>query len=131
MKKHLLTLLICVAAMASLPANAQNVVATRDAYGHLVSTENDDIKPHAQLPAASASGGSATAESSRYSGLVYWSNKEHRWKPVPTTNTPAMRAARKAAQEVDRLLAAPAGRKTGGVKVGSQPVVLDAGQERP
>jgi membrane-bound lytic murein transglycosylase B len=122
MNKHLLTLLMCVAAMANLPASAQNVVATRDAYGHLVFTEKDDIKQQAQPSAASSSGGPATAESSRYSGLVYWSNKEHRWKPVPTRNTPTMKAARQAAQEVDRLLAAP-DRKTGKIKVGSQPVV--------
>src|SRR5215831_13859977 len=110
MKKHLLAYLMSVAAMAvSLPASAQNFVATRDAYGHLVFTENDEVKPQAQPPATSTSGGSAAADSSRYSGLVYWSNKEHRWKPVPKANTPTMRAARQAAKEVDRLMATPAG----------------------
>jgi soluble lytic murein transglycosylase-like protein len=132
MKKHLLAFLTSVAAMAaSLPASAQNFVATRDAYGHLVFTENDDVKPTAQPPATSVSGGSAAAESSRYSGLVYWSNKEHRWKPVPRTNTPTMKAARQAAQEVDRLMSAPASRKASSLKVGSQPVVPGAvSQER-
>jgi soluble lytic murein transglycosylase-like protein len=131
MKKHLLTLLMSAAAMAAnLPASAQNIVATRDAYGHLVFTEKDDVKPQPP-PSVSSSKESTTTSSSRYSGLVYWSNKEHRWKPVPTTNTPDMKAARQAAQEVDRLMAAPAGRKSGRTKVGSQPVVPGAvSQER-
>jgi soluble lytic murein transglycosylase-like protein len=130
MKKHLLTLLMSTAAMAtSFPAGAQNIVATRDAYGHLVFTENEDVKPQPQ-PSATSSKASAATSSSRYSGLVYWSNKEHRWKPVPTTNTPDMKAARQAAQEVDRLMAAPVDRKAAKTKVGSQPVVPGAVQER-
>jgi soluble lytic murein transglycosylase-like protein len=32
--------------------------------------------------------------------LVYWSNKENRWKPVPSTNAASMRAARSAAAEI-------------------------------
>ena len=32
--------------------------------------------------------------------LVYWSNTEHRWKPVPTPSRSAMQAARNAASEV-------------------------------
>jgi soluble lytic murein transglycosylase-like protein len=130
MKKHLLTLLMSATAMAvSFPASAQNIVANRDAYGHLVFTENDDVKPQ---PHPSTTSISVEADkSSRYSGLVYWSNKEHRWKPVPTTNTSTMKAARQAAQEVDRLMTAPADRKTGRTKVGSQPVVPGAiSQER-
>ncbi len=130
MKKHLLTLLMSAAAMAaSLPASAQNIVATRDAYGHLVFTESDDGKPQPQPSTTSISRESNA--SSRYSGLVYWSNKDHRWKPVPTNNTSTMKAARQAAQEVDRLMAAPAGRKAGRTAVGSQPVVPGAvSQER-
>jgi soluble lytic murein transglycosylase-like protein len=132
MKKHLLAFLISVAAMAaSLSASAQNFVATRDAYGHLVFTEKDDVKTQAPPSATSSARAPSAAETSRYSGLVYWSNKEHRWKPVPTTNTPTMKAARQAAQEVDRLMAAPAGGKSGKMKVGSQPVVPGAlSQER-
>ena len=34
------------------------------------------------------------------SGLVYWSSKENRWKPVPSVNTRSMHAARSAAAEV-------------------------------
>ncbi len=36
----------------------------------------------------------------RHSVLVYWSNTEHRWKPVPAPSPAAMRAARNAATEV-------------------------------
>ena len=36
----------------------------------------------------------------RRSVLVYWSNTEHRWKPVPAPSSAAMRAARHAAAEV-------------------------------
>jgi soluble lytic murein transglycosylase-like protein len=130
MKKHLLTLVTSAAAMAvSVPACAQNIVANRDAYGHLVFTESDDVKPQPQ-PSTTPISGEAN-KSSRYSGLVYWSNKDHRWKTVPTTNTSTMKAARQAAQEVDRLMALPVDRKTGRVKVGSQPVVPGAiSQER-
>jgi len=125
MKKHLLTLLMSAAAMAAgSPADAQNVVTTRDAYGHLVFSEPDGVKPQLQLqPQPSASKEQPKPDSSRYSGLVYWSNKEHRWKPVPTSNTPTMQAARKAAQEVDRLMARPADTKIGRTAVGSQPFV--------
>ena len=34
------------------------------------------------------------------SGLIYWSNTEHRWKPVPAPSRAAMRAARNAANDV-------------------------------
>jgi soluble lytic murein transglycosylase-like protein len=44
--------------------------------------------------------------SSRGSVLVYWSNTEHRWKPVPTPSPAAMRAARNAAAEVQGYVAA-------------------------
>jgi hypothetical protein len=33
-------------------------------------------------------------------GLVYWSSKENRWKPVPSAGTASMQAARSAAAEV-------------------------------
>jgi soluble lytic murein transglycosylase-like protein len=44
--------------------------------------------------------------SSRPSVLVYWSNTEHRWKPVPAPSPAAMRAARNAAAEVRGYVAA-------------------------
>jgi soluble lytic murein transglycosylase-like protein len=36
------------------------------------------------------------------STLVYWSSKENRWKPVPSSNAPSMKAARSAAAEVSQ-----------------------------
>jgi soluble lytic murein transglycosylase-like protein len=44
--------------------------------------------------------------SSRHSVLVYWSNTEHRWKPVPAPSPSAMRAARTAAADVRGYVAA-------------------------
>ena len=106
MKKHLFTILIGAASMvASSPARAQNIVATHDAYGHTVWVASDEAKPQSEMPsgvpqgvvpqkqkaqqtgpaisAQPASPSAAEATSSRYSGLVYWSHKEHRWVPVP------------------------------------------------
>jgi soluble lytic murein transglycosylase-like protein len=124
MKKHLLTLMISATAMAaSHLVLAQSVVTTRDAYGHLVLSDSDQANPQPQPSTASASGEPATGVSSRSSGLVYWSNKEHRWKPVPVSSSSTMKAARQAAREVDTLLAKP---RAGGSRtvVGSQPVLL-------
>jgi soluble lytic murein transglycosylase-like protein len=135
MKKHLLTILISAAAMvASRPAMAQSVVESRDAFGHLVLTEGDEQKPKPQpATAVSATPSSPTnfAATSRYTGLVYWSNREHRWKPVPQSGSSTMKAARKAAQEVDAQLAGPD--RSSRLVIGS-PVTLDAsgsGLQRP
>ena len=45
----------------------------------------------------------ATPEAPRRK-LMYWSAKENHWKPVPPPNTPSMKAARSAAEEVSRSL---------------------------
>lgn len=124
MKKHLLILVISATAMVlGYPVSGQNIVTARDAYGHLVLNDTDQARPQPPAPATSKSaepvGG---APPSRYSGLVYWSNKEHRWKPVPVSTSSTMKAARQAAQEVDSLMASRSSldRRTA---VGSQPVV--------
>jgi soluble lytic murein transglycosylase-like protein len=129
MKKHLLTLLMSATAMMAVqPAWAQSVVASHDAYGHPVYTDQDDVKPavKAQPASSSSSSGATTGTLSRYSGLVYWSNKDHRWKPVPANNSSTMQAARKAAAEVDSMVLAPGSvsRKSSRSGVNSQPVVL-------
>jgi soluble lytic murein transglycosylase-like protein len=130
MKKHLLTILIGAASMVTgSPARAQNIVATHDAYGHTVWVASDEAKsqsePSATAPQsvvpqnqkaqqttaatstqpASPSAGAATP--SRYSGLVYWSHKEHRWIAVPLASSATMRAARSAAREVNDMVAVP------------------------
>jgi hypothetical protein len=132
MKKHLLTLMISATAMAaSHPVLAQSVVPTRDAYGHLVLSDSDQPKPQPKPSVASRSGEPATGASSRSIGLVYWSNKEHRWKPVPVSSSSTMKAARQAAQEVDTLLYLPKLGRGSRAAIGSQPVLPgEAGQLR-
>lgn len=123
MKKHLLTILIGATSMvAGNSARAQNIVATHDAYGHTVWVASDEAKPQPkpQTP-QSAVNTSLTSDSqpvpaaaatapapSHYSGLVYWSNKEHRWKPVPLASSATMQAARRAAREVSDTMVFPA-----------------------
>jgi soluble lytic murein transglycosylase-like protein len=135
MKKHLLTLMISATAMvATHPVHGQGVVTARDAYGHLVLIDRDQAAtPQPQPSVASKSGEPASGATSRFSGLVYWSNKEHRWKPVPVSTSSTMQAARKAAQEVDSLMASggKVNRSTGRTVVSSQPFVPGgSGQER-
>ncbi len=132
MKKHLLTLMIGATVMAaSHRVLAQNVVPTRDAYGHLVLSDSDQPKPQPQPSVASTSGEPATGASSRSIGLVYWSNKEHRWKPVPVSTSSTMKAARQAAKEVDTLLFLPRSGRGNRTLVGSQPVLPgEAGLQR-
>ena len=104
MKKHLFAILSATAMVSTQPLSAQsNVAVTHDAYGHVVFVDRRDVeaKPqpatHPQRPASSTS--------SRYSGLVYWSHNEHRWKPVPSVSSSTMRAARQAALEVNDVQA--------------------------
>jgi len=131
MKKHLFTILISATAMVALQsAGAQSIVASHDAYGHTVWSESSDTKsqPTPQPPTAISTSSKVEASasldevSSRYSGLVFWSSKEHRWKPVPTSSSPTMQAARKAAREVNLVIAKPANGSSK-VRVGSLPVV--------
>jgi soluble lytic murein transglycosylase-like protein len=135
MKKHLFTILIGAASMvASSPARAQNIVATHDAYGHTVWVASDEAKPQSEprtvvpqtgvpqsvvpqnqkaqptataISAQPASPSAAETTPSRYSGLVYWSNKEHRWVAVPLATSATMKAARRAAREVNDMVAVP------------------------
>ena len=134
MKKHLFTILIGAASMVTgSPARAQNIVATHDAYGHTVWVASDEVKPQSEpqaiapqtvpqsivpqtqkaqqtapvTSAQSASPSAGAATPSRYSGLVYWSHKEHRWVAVPLATSATMKAARSAAREVNDMVAVP------------------------
>ncbi|HEY1940114.1 MAG TPA: lytic transglycosylase domain-containing protein [Candidatus Angelobacter sp.] len=141
MKKHLFTILIGAASMvASNPARAQNIVATHDAYGHTVWVASDEAnpqpKPKTQQPAVDSASQpvSSTEAPSRYSGLVYWSNKEHCWKGVPLATSATMRAARRAAQEVNDMVAVPVSKNESRALRLSSPVNLgseDLTQVRP
>jgi soluble lytic murein transglycosylase-like protein len=135
MKKHLFTILIGAASMVTgSPARAQNIVATHDAYGHTVWVASDEAKPQSAPQATApqtvvpqsvvpqnqkaqqtahvtstqlASPSAGAAMPSRYSGLVYWSHKEHRWVAVPLASSATMKAARSAAREVNDMVAVP------------------------
>ena len=148
MKKHLFTIVIGAASMvASHQSRAPNIVATHDAYGHTVWVASDEVKPQTVKPrpspqtvnpetqaqsqqpeqketANSAQPASTQEAPSRSSGLVYWSNKEHRWKAVPLASSATMKAARRAAQEVNEMVAAPVSRNESRVLKASQPVDL-------
>jgi soluble lytic murein transglycosylase-like protein len=130
MKKHLFTILIGAASMVTgSPVLAQNIVATHDAYGHTVWVASDEANPPSKPQTADpqpvvaesqetrqgstatsaqpASVSSAEAAPSHYSGLVYWSHKEHRWVAVPLASSATMKAARSAAREVNDMVAVP------------------------
>src|SRR3954468_873580 len=72
-------------------STAQVITTTTDQSGHKV-YENEAVS------AAPARGSQVPARSN---SLAYWSNTEHRWKPVPTAN---VKAARSAAAEVNQYL---------------------------
>jgi soluble lytic murein transglycosylase-like protein len=73
--------------------NAGALTATTDEYGRRVWVNESAPKPKPVRPNQS------WAPSGR--PLVYWSSREHRFKPVPHTS---MRAARSAAAEVNEIL---------------------------
>jgi soluble lytic murein transglycosylase-like protein len=126
--------------VAGSPARAQSIVATHDAYGHTVWVAGDEAKPQpkpqTQQPAVATTQQPASNQetSSRYSGLVYWSNKEHRWKAVPLATSATMKAARRAAQEVNDMVTVPISKSESRALRLSQPVTLgsdDLTQVRP
>jgi len=137
MKKHLLTILIGATLMvASRPLHGQSIVATHDAYGHTVWVADDAPKagpkadPAAAQPTSQATTSfsrsittpaaePAAAQTAADSGLVYWSNKQKRWVPVPLASSATMRAARRAAQEVSEMVLPARGvRLSGPVNLG-------------
>ena len=93
MRRHLLSVLCSglLLALSQPVACAQGIVATHTSDGRLV-YENAPEKA-AQAKATEPD-----------SGLVYWSNRENRWKPVPPMYSHSRRAAQSAALEVRRLI---------------------------
>ena len=140
MKKHLFTILIGATSMvASRPLHGQSIVATHDAYGHTVWIAGDEQNPAAkpELTSSSATASfqtapnlfskptprpaaeAATPQPARYSNLVYWSNKQKRWVPVPLASSATMQAARRAAREVSEMVLPSRGvRLSGPVNLG-------------
>ena len=71
---------------------AHGITATQD-HGRMIYVNEDaPARERAATPAPEP----------KRSGLVYWSSKESRWKPVPSANTRSMQAARSAAAEVSQ-----------------------------
>jgi hypothetical protein len=82
--------LACAASPSARAADISSIVPVRE-NGRVVYTNEEG-------PAVSKSQLSAIPVRPKH--LEYWSNTEHRWKPVPTPTPSAMRAARSAVKEV-------------------------------
>jgi Transglycosylase SLT domain len=105
MKRRLLPILMSVAVMlATVPLRSQTLVSSRDENGRTIWVNGDASIPQPKRASVSAPSTNVTAQE-REKVLVYWSNKQHRWIPVPQSSSPAMQAARRAAQEVKSLAA--------------------------
>ena len=125
MKRHLVTLVISATVMvAGYPAHGQGVAPQRDADGHLVWSDSEEAKPPSQPAMPTPAAAAVPATSPSWTGLAYWSNKEHRWKPVPSSNSSTMKAARQAADEVNLFV----GRRffPRSTVIGTQPVTPGA-----
>lgn len=81
---------------AASGAHAGDITAV-SVDGHKVYVNDDD------QPRYVASSGEPTHYAKT---LIFWSNTEHRWKPVPHANLAALNAARSAAAEVKNFVAA-------------------------
>jgi soluble lytic murein transglycosylase-like protein len=96
LRKHLVSVLYPALILISFhtTTHAQGIMATRTSDGRLVYENAPEKTPEQQASAAASSD----------TGMVYWSNTQHRWKPVPAMNSNSMRAAQSAAAEVRRLI---------------------------
>ena len=100
MKKRLFSVLMpfvlttAAVMVTNCQVRGQSLVPVKDDDGRTIWVNDDAPKAPTPKPAAAA------GTTSRYSTLVYWSSKQHRWVPVPRASSPTMRAARQAAQEV-------------------------------
>lgn len=79
--------------------SAQNITTVEE-NGRRVFVNDQDPMPAPRKKAA------ASSSSPRYVKYVYWSNTEHRWKPVAPASPNIMKAARSAAAEVSDYIAA-------------------------
>jgi len=114
MRKHLQVALVCslttisflftifspISARAEVGGNGGAITSTTDESGRKIYVNLEGTSGNQAAPASKWA--SSTSISPR-SSLVYWSSKEHRFKPVPTSGA-VMRAARTAASEVNTYL---------------------------
>jgi len=92
--------------LVTVPLRSQTLVSTRDENGRTIWVNGDAPVPQSITQSKHASvSASATDVHEHEKVFVYWSSKQHRWIPVPRSSSPAMQAARRAAQEVKSLTA--------------------------
>lgn len=105
MRKHLQIALMATPVLAaSVSLTTQPVYAADDGTGKMVATTDDSgrtIYTNDSVSTQAKGSRNAQATGFRQSRLVYWSNKEKRFKPVPSAT---MGAARSAAAEVNQYL---------------------------
>src|SRR5438067_2214415 len=103
-------------------STAQRIVPIDD-NGRKIYVNQEDAPPAPKLktPAPEAS---SLEDPVPQAAWVYWSTREHRFKPVPRISSAAMRNARSAVNEVRRYLAASQGSSFNLVRV-SKPATLD------
>jgi soluble lytic murein transglycosylase-like protein len=98
MKKHLLTFLATAMVTVMCPqVKGQSMVAVQDETGRTVWVNNEDSKSQPSL--------AKTAKTS-YQKLEYWSQAEHRWKPLAPPSPAMLKAAHQAVAEVNNVVAA-------------------------
>ena len=98
-----MALLAATMIMPILPALSSPLLGQE---GSIIAVQENGRKIYVNNEAPAKPAASARPRSGRHSVLVYWSNTEHRWKPVPAPSRAAMRAARSAADEVKSYIAA-------------------------
>jgi soluble lytic murein transglycosylase-like protein len=91
-----------VPATAETSRHTGAITSTTDDSGRKIYVNAEGSRANRAVP-ASASGTSTQPRASTSTSLVYWSSKEHRFKPVSTSGA-VMRAARSAASEVNTYL---------------------------
>jgi soluble lytic murein transglycosylase-like protein len=104
MGKHLHIVLMATAGIATILSLTPPVFGEADSSATVITSSTDDLGRTIYVndaPAPAVAG--HTAAPVRQNTLKYWSVTEHRWKPVPSAN---FRAARSAAEDVNRLLGA-------------------------
>lgn len=89
-------------ALAPAPVWAAEGEGTRSLATGITTTQENGRKIYVNEDQTPARPRQAQAAPAKRSGLVYWSSKENRWKPVPSAGTASMQAARSAAAEVNQ-----------------------------
>lgn len=104
MRKHLqiarmLTVSTLAASLSLHPSKVSAEAGENHPATTITATDDHGRKIYVNEPAPAPSHRAQPTEPARKS-LMYWSVKENRWKPVPSANNAAMKAARSAAAEV-------------------------------